>query len=96
MYVMIETFRRYLDKSGKIWNEMTQNSYSVYIIHVIVLGVIALVMLNTAIASLLKFLILALSTYLISNLISSLYRQVATGRRATNQLKSVDGRRRQK
>jgi hypothetical protein len=84
MYVIIETFRRYLNKTGKMWNEVTQNSYSVYIIHVIVLGVIALVMLNMAIVSLLKFLILAFSTFLVSNLISSLYRQVATSRRATN------------
>jgi fucose 4-O-acetylase-like acetyltransferase len=90
MYVMIEAFRRYLNKSGRMWDEMTQNSYSVYIIHVIVLGVIALAMLNTAIASLLKFLILALSTYLVSNLITSLYRQVATSRRATSQLKIID------
>jgi fucose 4-O-acetylase-like acetyltransferase len=90
MYVMIETFRRYLDTSGKMWNEMTQNSYYVYIIHVIVLGVIALAMLNMAIASLLKFLILALSTYSVSNLISSLYRQAVTSRRATSQLKIID------
>ena len=56
-YVMIETFRHYLDKQGKLINELNKNSYYVYIIHVIVMGGIALLMLNTAISSLLKYLI---------------------------------------
>jgi fucose 4-O-acetylase-like acetyltransferase len=74
VYVMIETFRRYLDKQGKLRNELNKNSYYVYIIHVIVTGGIALLMLNTAIPSLLKYLILTVSTYVVSNLIISLYR----------------------
>jgi hypothetical protein len=74
MYVLIETFWRYLDKTGKIWNELNKNSYGVYIIHVIVLGVIALLLLNTTIPSLLKYLILAGSTFVASNLIISFYR----------------------
>ena len=55
VYMMIETFRRYLDKPGKLRNELNKNSYYVYIIHVIVMGGIALFMLNTAIPSLLKY-----------------------------------------
>ncbi|MHC4538558.1 MAG: acyltransferase family protein, partial [Planctomycetota bacterium] len=54
VYVMVETFRRYQDKQGKLRNELNKNSYYVYIIHVIVMGGIALFMLNTAIPSLLK------------------------------------------
>ena len=77
MYLMIETFRRYLDKPGKIWNELNKNSYGVYIIHVIVIGVIAFLLLNTAIPSVLKYLILIVTSYLASNLIVSLYRKVA-------------------
>ena len=75
MYLMIETFRRYFDKTGKILNELNRNSYNVYIIHVIVMGVIALVMLSTAIPSLLKYLILTVSTFIISNLILYFYRK---------------------
>jgi len=75
LYLSIETFRRYLDKPGKIWNELNQNSYYVYIIHTIVLGGIAFTMLNTAIPSLLKYLILTVSTYAACNLIAYRYRK---------------------
>ncbi len=73
VYTLIETFRRYFDKPGKIWNELNRNSYYVYIIHVIVIGGIALLLLDTAIPSLLKHFILTISTYLACNLIISLY-----------------------
>ena len=53
-----------------------ENSYGVYIIHVIVMGAIALAMLNTAIPSLLKYFILAASTCGAGNLIVSCYRRV--------------------
>jgi hypothetical protein len=78
MYVLIETFWRYLDKTGRIWNELNKNSYGVYIIHVIVLGVIALLLLNSALPSLLKYLTLALSTFVVCNLIISLFRKATT------------------
>jgi fucose 4-O-acetylase-like acetyltransferase len=69
LYLSIETFRRYLDTPRKIWNELNRNSYYVYIIHVIVIGLIALGLLNLAIPSLLKHLILTVSTYAACNLI---------------------------
>jgi hypothetical protein len=76
LYVMITTFKKYLNRPGKIWNELNRNSYYVYIIHVIVMGVIALTMLNTAIPSLLKYLVLTVTTFSASNLIISFYRKV--------------------
>jgi fucose 4-O-acetylase-like acetyltransferase len=93
LYVMIETFWRYLDKPGKIWNGLNQNSYYVYIIHVIVLGVIALPLLNSAMPSVLKYLTLTASTIIASNMIISLYRQAATGRKAINQPKILSSSR---
>lgn len=56
--------------------ELNKNSYSVYIIHVIVMGNLGLILLNIAIPSLLKCLILTVSTYVASNLIISFYRKV--------------------
>jgi fucose 4-O-acetylase-like acetyltransferase len=88
VYLLIESFWRYLDKPGKIWNELNQNSYYVYIIHVVVLGGIALILLNTAIPSILKYLILFVSTVLVSNLIISLYRRAAS----TNKLGRTNGK----
>ncbi|NQU66992.1 MAG: acyltransferase family protein [Candidatus Marinimicrobia bacterium] len=75
LYVLIISFKNYLNKPGKLWKELNNNSYGVYIIHVIVMGGIALTMLNTTIPSFLKFLILTVSTYVISNLIVSFYRK---------------------
>jgi len=76
LYVMINTFRYYLNKQGRISKELNKNSYNIYIIHVIVIGGIALTMLNTEIPSLLKYLILTVSTYVASNLIIYFYRKV--------------------
>ena len=75
VYVMIETFRRYQNKAGKFRIELNSNSYYVYIIHVIIMGSIALSMLNAAIPSLLKYLILTVSTYGACNLIIFSYRK---------------------
>jgi fucose 4-O-acetylase-like acetyltransferase len=76
LYLSIETFRRYLDKPGRIWNELNRNSYYVYIIHVIVIGAIALPLLNSAMPSSLKHLVVTVLTFLISNVIISCYRKV--------------------
>ena len=86
LYVMINTFRYYLNKQGRIRKELNKNSYSVYIIHVIVIGGIALTMLNTAIPSLLKYLILTISTYAACNLIIYFYRKVITSEILTNRI----------
>jgi len=76
LYMMINSFRYYLDKQGKVIKELNNNSYNVYIIHVIVMGGIALTMLNTTIPSLLKYLILTVSTYVACNMIVYFYRKV--------------------
>ncbi|MFC2156701.1 acyltransferase family protein [Acidobacteriota bacterium] len=76
MYLAINTFRFFLNKPGRISKEMNKNSYGVYIIHTIVLGGIALSMLDTSIPSLVKHLILTVSTYIVCSLIVSFYRIV--------------------
>ena len=76
IYISITTFKNYFNKQGTFRKELNRNSYGIYIIHVIVMGGIALTMLNTAIPSLLKFLILTISTYVASNLIVYFYRNI--------------------
>ncbi len=76
LYAIITTFRKYMNKQGRIMMELNKNSYSVYIIHVIVMGNLGLILLDIAIPSLLKCLILTVSTYVASNLIISFYRKV--------------------
>lgn len=74
LYVVINTFRYYLNRQGKLSEELNKNSYGVYIIHVIVLGGIAFALLYTTLPSLIKFLLLTVSTYAASNLIVYFYR----------------------
>lgn len=73
-YVMIETFWRYLDRTGRIWAELNRNSYGVYIIHVIVIGVFGALLLSLNVPALVKYPVLLVSTYLASNLAVSGYR----------------------
>jgi peptidoglycan/LPS O-acetylase OafA/YrhL len=81
VYLMVETFRRYVDRTSRVWSELNKNSYGVYIIHVIVLGAIAMFLLNFTMPSLLKYLTLTLSTFLVSNLLISLYRRAVSATR---------------
>lgn len=39
VYVMVETFRRYFDRTGPAWSALNRSSYGLYIIHVILIGV---------------------------------------------------------
>ena len=75
LYLLIQTFRIYLDKQNKIGEVLNSYSYPVYIIHVVVMGGLALVLLNSAMPSLLKFLVLAVSTFFVSNLLIHAYRK---------------------
>jgi surface polysaccharide O-acyltransferase-like enzyme len=74
LYLMVETFWRYFDKTGKIWGVLNRNSYGVYIIHVIVIGVFGTLLLNLNIPALVKYPSLIILTYMGSNLIVSGYR----------------------
>ncbi|MCF7824094.1 MAG: acyltransferase [Candidatus Marinimicrobia bacterium] len=76
MYIMIESFRRFFDKPGKIWDALNRNSYGVYIIHVIVIGVFGTLLLHVNIPAVLKYLSLIVLTYAVSNLLVSAYRGV--------------------
>ena len=87
MYLMIGSFWRYVDKTGRIWSELNHNSYGVYIIHVIVIGVFGTLLLNLSLPALVKYPLLFLSTYLVSNLLVSVYRSLV------QTMKSRSGRR---
>jgi fucose 4-O-acetylase-like acetyltransferase len=75
-YVMVESFRRYFDKAGRIWSELNRNSYGVYIIHVIMIGVFGTLLLNLNLPALVKYPVLIVLTYVASNLLVSVYRSL--------------------
>jgi len=83
MIIMLETFRRYLNKPGRLWSELNRNSYGVYIIHVIVIGVFGTLLLNLNVSALVKYPLLILSAYSVSNLLVSIYRRGRAALKAT-------------
>jgi glucan biosynthesis protein C len=76
VYLLVQTFWRYFNRPGRIWSELNRNSYGVYIIHVIVIGVFGTLLLNLNLPALVKYPILVVSSYLVSNLIVSVYRSL--------------------
>ncbi len=69
LYVLIHTFRFNFNKINPLMKQFNKSSYSVYIIHVIVIGVIATAMLPLSIPAFIKFLILSISAFIVSNLV---------------------------
>lgn len=76
LYVMVETFRRYFNRTGKTWNELNQNSYGVYIIHVILIGVFGTLLMKLGLPVYIKYPALIVMTYLGSNLLVSVYKNI--------------------
>jgi len=74
LYIMIQSFWRYLDKPGKLWDVLNRNSYGVYIIHVIMIGVFGTLLLNLNLPALVKYPTLVVSAYAASNLLVWAYR----------------------
>jgi len=77
VYQMVETFWRYLDRTGPVWRELGRNAYGVYIVHVIVLGVFGTLLLGVGIPAVAKYLLLVLLTLVVSNLLVSGYHALA-------------------
>jgi len=76
LYCAVTTFKYFFNRQGRLGRELGRLSYSVYIIHIAVLGPIALVLLKTDIPALLKYPILGLATYAASNLIAYAYARI--------------------
>ena len=83
LYVMVETFWRYFDRTGRIWRALNKNSYGVYIIHVIFIGVFGTLLLNLNLPALVKYPLLIVLTYVVSNLVVSGYRSLAQSLRSS-------------
>jgi len=69
LHVLIHAFRFNLNKTNNVLSELGRNSYSVYIIHMIVLGVVALAMMNMPVHGGIKYVLLSSLTFLLSNMI---------------------------
>jgi len=59
IYVWVDLFRFKFNKTNVLLAEMSRNSYNVYVIHMIVIGVIALAFLNIELPVFVKFIVLS-------------------------------------
>lgn len=69
LYCVLATFKFYFNTRGRLGTTLSRLSYGVYIIHIPVLGAIALALLHSDISALLKYPILAVTTYVGCNLL---------------------------
>ncbi|WP_303918034.1 acyltransferase family protein [Draconibacterium sediminis] len=76
LYVFLYGFRHSLNKRYALMDELNRNSYSVYIIHTIVLGVVALSLMALPIPPMVKFLMVTLLTFALSNLLIYSWRTI--------------------
>lgn len=76
LYVMLHAFRFSLNKTTPFISMLNRNSYAVYIIHLIVLGIIAMLMVPLPLPALVKYLLLTVLTFGVSNLLVMGYRKV--------------------
>lgn len=78
LYCAVTTFKRYFNRQRRLGRTLSRLSYGVYIIHIPVLGPIALALLHLDIPALLKYPILILTTYVGSNLLALAYTSIRT------------------
>lgn len=69
LHVWLYTFHKYFNKINPLVNELNRNSYNVYIIHMIVMGVAALILLQVPVPAMVKFFLLTVTTFVLSNLV---------------------------
>ncbi len=76
LHIFIYAFQFNLNKNYKILGELNKNSYQVYIIHIIVMGVIALLLFKIPLPAFAKFIVLTLLTFTVSNVIVYAYKSI--------------------
>jgi fucose 4-O-acetylase-like acetyltransferase len=76
LYIFLYGFRHSLNKRYVLMDELNRNSYSVYIIHTIVLGVVALSLMALPVPPMVKFLMVTILTVGLSNLLIYSWRTI--------------------
>jgi len=74
LYIFVHLFRLRLNKTGRILRELSKNSYAVYVLHMVVIGVFSLMLLNISMPALVKFAIVMILAFVVSNFLVSAYR----------------------
>lgn len=70
LYLLIYVFKFFFNRSNNLVDQLSKSSYTVYIIHMIVLGVAAVLLMNIQLSAIIKYALLIISTFVISNAIA--------------------------
>lgn len=81
LYIAVTTFRYFLDRRGRLSATLSRSSYGVYVLHVVVLGLVALALLGVDLPALVKYPLLAVTTWIGSNLLVWSYSRAVVGLR---------------
>jgi len=73
MYIVINTFRYFINQGGKFMTWLNKCSFGVYIVHFIAMGAAGTVLLHSAMPSLVKYGLLTLTTFTVSNVMVYIY-----------------------
>lgn len=76
MYSMAGMFQRYFQGTGRIWRALNRNSYGVYIVHVIAIGVFGTLLLQIDASGWIKYPVLVILAYGFSNFVVSVYYKI--------------------
>lgn len=76
LYIFLHGFQRSLDRRSPLWDRLNANSYYVYVIHMVVLGVVALALVNLPWPVFVKYLLLGIVTFVLCNLLISAQRSI--------------------
>ena len=73
LYCAVMTFKFFFSRRGRLGAALGRLSYGVYIIHIAVMGPIAMVLLRVDLPGIVKYPILTVTTYIASNLLVLMY-----------------------
>jgi hypothetical protein len=73
LYVFLHSFRFSFNKTNPLMRELNNNSYAVYIIHLPIVGLVALLLFHVSLPAMVKFLLVAVIAFAVSNLLVTVY-----------------------
>lgn len=79
LYVAVATFQRYFNRQRRLGEGLGKLAYDVYVVHVVVMGPIAMALVPLDVPALVKYPLLALATWAASNLIAYGYDRTVKG-----------------
>lgn len=76
LQILIYIFRFNFNKTSKLLGQLSRNSYYVYILHMIVIGILAVILMKLSLPSIIKYFLLAILTFIFSNILVYGYRDI--------------------